>query len=337
MSTLLLLLGGCQIITSLLNDPAKTVAEAETALKAGDLAVASARYAEAAQKAPTNVDAATGAAYIKVLEGDFKAADALLAAAEATDPARSGEVKLRRALVSLEAEDLDKVKALGIASGTPTGKLLAAEVELADGNRDPAKALLEEAKAGGGPVGDTATQYLDLMGNANPLVAGLAEAQALWALGKRRIAVRSVEDLVKAYAEEDEAAGTEQLLLWAGRAAATGETTTARNLLDAITVPPAGQNWRVLATRAISSCADGEGASCLEQFGALQAVAPADGYADARVTAALVITEKDPESARMLLQGMSGDAAARALAGIGDKAAAAAAATDPVLKKQLGG
>lgn len=336
MSTFILLLGGCQIVTGLLNDPSKAVAEGEAQLKAGDLAAATATWDGAAQKAPTNADAASAAAYGKVLAGDFAGADALLAAAEATAGDKAGDLKLRRALVAAEAGDLDKVKEYGAASGAPAGKLLAAEAELADGNRDAAKALLEDAKGGGGPVGDTATKYLELMSDGNPLVAGLSEAQALWALGQRRIAVRSVEELVKAYAESRDD-GPDQLLLWAGRAATVGETDIAYSLLDAITVPPAGQNWRVMATRAIATCAEGKGAECVKMLDALQPAAPADGFVDARATAALALAEKDADGARALLDGYSGDAVARAFAAIGDKGAAAAAATDPVLKKQLGG
>jgi tetratricopeptide (TPR) repeat protein len=333
---LVLSLGGCQIVQQLLNDPSKAVAEGENKLKAGDLAGAATAYDDAAKKAPTNVDAASGAAYMKTLAGDFAAADALLAAAEPTAADKVGDIKLRRALVAMEAGDLDKVGEFAKASNLPAGKLLAAEVELANGNREEAKTLLEAAKADSGAVGATAGQYLALMGDANPLVAGLSEAQALWALGQRRIAVRSVEDLVKAYAETRDD-GPDQLLLWAGRAAAVGEADIATSLLDSITVPPAGQAWRVQATHAMVVCVQGDGANCVSQFEALRPAAPADGYADARVTAALAIAEKDPGTARSLLEGLSGDTVARAWAAVGDKSSAAAAAADPVLKSQLGG
>lgn len=141
---------------------------------------------------------------------------------------------------------------------------------------------------------------------------------------------------MKAYAETRED-GADQLLLWAGRAAAVGETAIATSLLDAITVPPPGQGWRVQATRALATCVDGDGQACLTQFEAVRLGAPADGYTDAAATAALGIAEKDPATARALLEGLSGDAVARAYAAIGEKGAAAAAVTDPVLKSQLGG
>ncbi len=333
---LLLSMGGCQMIQSMLDTSPKSVEEAEAKLRSGDLTGAAAVYETAGKKAPTNVDLASGAAYVKLLSGDFAAADALLRATEATAGPRLGEVKLRRALVAMESGDLDKVKEFASASGLPAGQLLGAEVELADGNREEAKALFDAAKADPGAIGTTATAYLDLMQDANPLVAGLSEAQALWALGKRRIAVRSVEDLVKAYAETHEDGG-DQLLLWAGRAAAVGETGITYSLLDSMTVPPAGQGWRVQATRAIATCVDGEAVKCQEMFAMLQPGAPADGFADAKTTAALAIAEKDAVTARALLEGVNGDAAARAWAAIGDKAMAASVASDSMFRSQLGG
>lgn len=334
MPTLLILLAGCSIVQGLLNDPKKALAEADAKLAAGDLAGATALYDEAAKKAPTNVDAASGAAYAHLLAGDTGTADKFLAAAEAGAGPRAGEIKMRRALVAMKGGDLDKVKEYATASGTPAGKLLAAEVNLADGDRDAAKALLEGVQGEAGAVGDTAKAYLDLMNDTNPLVAGLSEAQALWALGQRPIAVRSVEDLVKSYAENRED-GAEQLVLWAGRAVSVGETAIATNLLDAVTVPPAGMGWRVQATRAMVLCGEGNGKECIEKLDSIQPISPADGYADARVTAAVLISEKDSDAAKRLLEGQTGDAAARALAALGDSAGATAAAADPVLKAQF--
>jgi uncharacterized protein HemY len=282
------------------------------------------------------VDVVTGLSYLKLLKGDAAGADALLAGVEATAGERLGEVKLRRALAAVDAGDLEAVKAHGTASNLPTGQLLAAEVELADGNRDAARALLEQAAAAPGAVGETAKSYLSLMSDADPLVSGLSEAQALWALGQRRIAVRSVIDLVRAYAAVRED-GSEQLLLWAGRAASVGEADIANSLLDEISVSPAGQKWRVDATRAIAACAGGDGPGCIAQFDALTAFAPADGLADAKITAAVAVSEKDADTARRLLEGLRGDAAARALAQLGDTAGAASAAADPLFKRQLGG
>lgn len=334
--TSLLLLAGCSLIQGLLGDSKKTVSEADALLKAGDLSGATAMYDTELAKSPTDVDLAVGASYGHLLMGDTAKADAILAAAEPEAKEKLGDVKIRRALVAMQAGDLDKVKEFASASGLPVGKLLAAEVNLADGDRDAAKVLLESVTSTPGEVGATATAYLQLMGDSNALVGGLSEAQALWAVGKRKIAVRSVEDLVKAYAETRDD-GADQLLLWAGRAASVGEADISSNLLDAITVPPAGQAWRVQATRAMNACAAGDGATCTRMLDAIKAIAPADGYVDARATAAVLLAPKDGATAKALLDGYSGDAVARALAETGDSAGAANVAADPVFKKQLGG
>ncbi len=330
----LLFVVGCSMLSSLTGDPSKQVAEAEAKLKAGDLAGAAAIYDAALQKSPTNVDIASGAAYLKLLQGNTGAADQILAATEATAADKLADVKLRRALVAMRTGDLDQVKAHATAAGTPVGKLLAAEVHLADGDRDAAKALLDEVAAAGGPAADTAAAYLDLMNDGNPLVAGLSEAQALWALGQRPIAVRSVEDLVKAYAGSRDD-GAEQLLLWAGRAVSVGEPEIAENLLDVIPVAPPGQVWRVQATRAMIHCAHGNGADCLAGFDRIVQISPADGYADARATAAVLIADRDADTARRLIEGQPTDAAARAWAILGDPGTAGTVAVEPVFKAQF--
>lgn len=311
-------------------------AEGDALLKAGDIAGASGKYEEALTKDATNVDVAVGAAYTRMAAGQYDKADAALAGAEATAADKLPEIKLRRALVAMQAGDLDKVKEHATASGLPAAKLLLAEAELADGNRDVAKGLLEGISGDAGSVGATAKQYLALMADPNPLVQGLSETQALWALGQHKVAVRSVEELVKAYAETHDDGGA-QVLMWAGRAASIGEADIAWNLIEAVGVPPEGQAWRVEATRGIAWCAQAEAQKCLETFEMVKKIAPADGYVDARVTAAAVIAARDPATARQLLEGMTGDGAARVLASMGDKAGAAAVASDPVMKKQLGG
>ncbi len=347
----LLLLAGCSLLGG---DPTEAIAAAEAKLKAGDLNGATQAYEAARAEFPENVDVAVGAAYMDLLAGRPADADAKLAAVEATaEPERVGDVKLRRALVAMKMGDLEKVKALAVESATPKGALLAGEVALADGDAAAAKPLLEQARGAGGVIAATADGYLSLMANSDQLVAGLAETQALWSLGQRRVAVRSVSDLVKAY-QASANDGDEQVLLWAGRAAAVGEGEIALGLLDAIQVPPPGQAWRRDATRAIAACASGDGAGCVAQFDAISALMnapdgtgaaiPPQGIADARATAALVIARdpvsgapRDPETAKKLLAGLNGDAVARALAEAGDPASAAAAAVDTLLKSQLGG
>lgn len=310
--------------------------QAETRLKAGDLAGAEALYQKALGADPADVAAASGVAYLALLSGDAERADATLAAVQPMDREVASDVALRRALVALRRGDLDAVKAHGVASARAAGRLLAAEVELADGNREGATAHLEVAKGDPGAVGEVARSYIALLSDSDPRVVGYAETQALWALGERALAVRSVEDLVGAYAESRED-GAEHILLWAGRAASVGEVQVAERLLDALTVPPPGQSWRVGATRAILACAAGDAPRCSASLASVQSVAPGDGYGDAVVTAAVALAPLDPTTARAMIENVPGDAAARLLGELRDPAEAMIRATDPVLKASVGG
>jgi hypothetical protein len=329
---LLLLLVGCDAVQGLLGGPGADLAAAERALDAGDFAGAGAAYGRALAARPGDVDAASGVAYVKLLGGDPAGADAVLAAVPPGE--RAGEIELRRALVALQSGDLDGVKAHGVASARPAGRLLAGEVELADGDRQAARAQFEAVRDAPGEVGALAARYLALLGDANPAVAGLAETQALWALGRRETAVRSVEELVKAYAESHDD-GPEQILMWAGRAAAVGEDVVAERLLDAVTVPPPGQGWRMNATRAIARCAAGDVPGCQAGLATVQTLAPPDAYADTAVTAATALAGTDAGAARAIVAGVQGDAAARLLGALGDRTGARAVAMDPVLQGTL--
>mgnify|MGYP000941541303 CR=1 FL=1 len=337
-TTLLASLSGCSLVESLLGDDkaVQAATDAETYLMAGDLPGADAKYQAAATEYAGQVDVASGAAFMALQRGDAAAADQLLAAAEAEAGERLPEIKLRRALVALDSGDLEQVKAHGLASGLPQGKLLAAEVALADGERDEASGLLNEAKAAGGPVGDTAGAYLDLLASADPMVSGLSEAQALWALGTRKVAVRSVEEVVRNL-PDDFPGREEQLLLWAGRAASTGETQVARNLVDALIFAPEGQQWRKIATLALIACGEGDGATCLRTLNGLEGTAPEDGLADARATAAVLIAQADPEVARKLAGPYISNAAARALLEAGDATAAKESSPGGVLGQYIAG
>lgn len=318
-------LAGCtqikELVGGLLGGGDEAAAQAEALLKAGDLPGADDAYGTANADDPGQVDLATGAAFMALQRGNPEAADKFLADAEAEAGERLPELKLRRALVALEAGDLEQVKAHGLASGLPGGKLLAAEVALADGEREEAQALLTEAQAAGGKVGEVAAQYLTLLGDADPLVAGLSEAQALWALGTRKVAVRSVEDVVRNLPDTFPARD-EQLLVWAGRAASVGETQVARTLLDSLIFAPEGQQWRKVATLGIVACAEGDGATCLRTLNGLEGTAPDDGLADARATAAMLIAGQDPDVAKKLAGPYVSNAAARALLETGDLPAA---------------
>lgn len=317
---------GCNKIKGLFGEGGKeAAAKAEKKLQAGDLPGAADAYEAAVKAHPQSVDCATGAAYMALLKGDLKAADAYLVAAEKDAGDRAPEIHMRRALVALRAGDLDQAAAEGKASGLAAGKLIAAEVSLADGERDLAKALLQDVKKSGGALGEIASQYLQLLASKDPVVAGMSEEQALWALGKHKVAVRSVEELVKALPDTVEDRN-EQLLLWAGRAATIGETDVARSIMSAMIFPPKGQAWRKVATEAIIACADGDGDSCAKMLDSLEGSAPADGLADARATAAALIARHDPAAAKKVAGSFASNSTARALLEAGDRDAALDAA-----------
>ncbi len=312
-------LSGCFLLGD--DKAIEAATQAEAQLKAGDLPGAADAYDQAAGEHPSQVDVATGAAFMALQRGNLDAADRFLADAEADAGERLPEVKLRRALVALRSGELEAVKAHGIASGLPAGQLLAAEVALADGEREEAQELLNQARAGGGDIAQVADGYLDLLGDDDPLVAGLSEAQALWALNLRKVAVKSVEEVLLNL-PDDFGAREEQLLLWAGRAASVRETGVARSLLDGVIFAPEGQQWRKIATTGLIACADGDSATCVDTLVALENQAPADGLADARATGAWLIADADAEAAKKLAGPYISNAAARALLETGDRSAA---------------
>ncbi|NOY24403.1 MAG: hypothetical protein GXP62_00880 [Oligoflexia bacterium] len=320
-TALLVSLSGCSLFGD--GGASEAAAAAQAKLKAGDLPGADADYAAALADHKDQIDIASGAAFLALERGNLEAADRFLADAAKDAGDRAPEVSMRRALVALQAGDLEAVSAHGTASGLPGGKLLAAEVALADGEREDAKVLLEGAKAGGGKVAELAQNYLDLMAADDPLVAGLSEAQALWALGTRKVAVRSVEEVVLNL-PDDFQARDEQILLWAGRAASVGETEVARGMLDGLIFAPEGQQWRKVATLGLIACADGDSATCVRTLKGLEGTAPEDGLADARATGAWLIASKDPDAATKLAGPYISNAAARALYKTGDVAAAKA-------------
>lgn len=316
-------------------DPAAdAVADAESKLMAGDVPAAVDAYQAASAEHPESYDAAVGAAYGAFLQGDLERAQSLLASAAEAHPDRRGEIAIRQALVALEAGDLDQVRSFGEASGLPAGQLLAAEVALADGERDAARALLEPAVAGGGEIAATANAYLTLMSDADPRAQGLSEVQALWALGQRRVAVRSVEELVKTLPDDRENKA-ELLLLWAGRAAAAGEPQVASNLVESISFPPPGQQWRKIATQGIVACAEGDGEKCISILDGLEAAAPPAGMRDARATAAILLAAHDAEMAREVVGDDPSPAVARALLEAGDLAGARQQATRGTFARYL--
>jgi len=300
-------LQGCDMFSG---DGAKEAVDAaKTQMQSGDLPGAAAAFEAAATENPESVDAAAGAALAAMMRGDLETADQHLARVQETAGERQPEVLMRRALVAQQAKDWDSMRQFGEASGLPPGLLLAGEAALADGDREAAQAYFE--KVNGGGAGVTAREYLSLLSNDDPIVAGLSEAQALWALGLRKVAVRSVGDLLLRYPDA-EGDRDEQLLVWAGRAASVRETKTANALLR-VTKAKGDSAWRKAATEAIVQCAEGRTKQCVRAFEALEDDAPADGLADAKVTAAMLIGGTDAQAAKDLAGPYISEGAGRAL------------------------
>jgi tetratricopeptide (TPR) repeat protein len=291
-------------------DGGKEAADAAKAqMQGGDIPGAAAAFERAAKENPESVDAASGAALAAMMRGDLSAADAHLERVQATAGERQPEVLMRRALVAQKAKDWDAMRQYGEASGLAPGLLLAGEAALADGDREDAAAYFERVSGGGAEV--TARGYLSRLSSEDPIVAGLSEAQALWALGMRKVAVTSVADLLVRY-PESEGDKADQLLLWSGRAASVRETDTASTLLRA-TKAEGEQVWRKTATEAIVSCAKGDASRCIRKFEGLEGDAPEDGLADAKVTAAMLIGPMDAQAAKDLAGDYISEGAGRAL------------------------
>jgi tetratricopeptide (TPR) repeat protein len=308
MVLILLAVTGCGVFGGDQGTEAADAARAQ--MKAGDIPAAAAALETAAGEYPESLDAATGAAMAALLRGDTDAADAHLARVQDEAGERKSEVLVRRAMIAQQAKDYDKMRQYGEASGMAQGLLLAGEAALVDGEREDAVALLERVVGGGAE--DTAKAYLRLLSNDDPVVAGLSEAQALWALGLRKVAVKSVGELLVLY-PESEGDRNEQLLVWSSRAASVRETETARKLLGTMSVGTADEQWRKGATVAIVACADGNGKECIRSFERIEADAPPDGLADAKVTAATLIATDDPQTAKDLVGEFMSEGAGRAL------------------------
>jgi thioredoxin-like negative regulator of GroEL len=311
------------------DDPAK---HAQELLRSGDLPGAAKEYDELVRSNPDSVDAAVGKAYVQLMSGDSAGADTTLAAIEAKAGDKASEIKLRRALVALQAKDLDKVKEFGAGSGLPEGELMAAEVHLVELDAEQALAIFNRLKERGDAVGETARMYADLMQSDDQHKATLAEANALWALGDRSNAVTSVEESLKGLSE-DEPTKASQILLWAGRAATSGKPDVTRRLLED-TFPPEGQQWRYQATRAVGLVAEGNVDEAKVIFTGLRAASdtPQDGLADALATACALAS---PDVAKDLVEGMESAAAARCLYQAGAVDAAKSHAVDGPFKKFL--
>jgi len=341
-STLLLILAaGCGTEVDgpppeIRSDAASAGARLEAAdklLKRGDFEGARAALLEVKGGGAKVPEAACGLAWIAMMQGDAEAAAKLLR--EAAEAGGGGDVRLRQAMVAASLKDFDGVRSYGEESGLAAGRLMAAEAALADAETEEAARLLSLVVADDSAVGETAARYLELVEDPDPSVAGLAENYALWALGERHIAVKSVAPLIRAIGENDWK--TTELLVWAGRAAAIGEAQAASDMLDSIAFPPKGQAWRVRATRAIIHCAEGDAARCKLGLDQLRGAAPPTGLLHARATAAMALGPEQKEAALALLDDRVSEATARAAMALGAPREAMRLAPEGMMKEMMGG
>lgn len=265
-------------------------------LQGGDFGAAEGPLTEAAKADPTNVDVAIRLAFVQYMKGDYAAADATLAAVEATAGEQLSEVKLRRALVALKTRNMDDVREHAKASATDEGKLLAAEVHIVDLEAEAARQLLDEIDEKPTVVGKTAKTYLEML-NAGSNEEALAEVTALWSLGDRATACEHASEIIPDL--DDGQRKAELQLLWAGRALTSGKVDVARPLVDEILeLPSKDQAWRLQATKAQIAIADDEYEQGLKLFEQLESgvesgAVPADGLADARATACALAKDKE--------------------------------------------
>lgn len=334
LGALLVTLAGCEEIQKLIRGGGGLPEGVEEQLKQGDYPGAQRVLTAASAEDPTNPEVAIHLAYTHMVAADYKAADRVLAKAEEGAPPEvvSG-LKLRRALVGLRAGDIDSVRIHAKTSNTPEGKLLAAEVHIADLQADTARPLLQEVQNQPGVVGRTAKEYLAMLDGSASMEA-VAEITALWALGDRKTACEHAAEVIPDM--EDSPQKVELQILWASRAVTSGQVGVANALITDVTeLPSPDLAWRVRATQALVAVAEGryeEGIKLLDQLA--EGGAPADGLADARATAAAIA--QDVEVARRLVGDLESAAAARGLisAGAADDAVRAAPAGS-VMKKFL--
>ncbi len=314
--------------------PQVDLLSAVRALREGDLDAAMAGFNAGAVADPTSYDAAVGASYGALLKGDLVRADALLAKAQPHAGARTPDILLRRAMLALRGGNMRVARAHAEASGLEAGQVLAAEAAMVEGDSGGAITLLTGLSQESGPHGDLARSYLALLQSEDPIESGLAECYALWAVGQRTSAVQAAEGLLLALPEEG-ADRDAVLMLWAARAASEGVGEAALGLLDSVKSAPAGQGWRILATRAVARCANGDVAGCKDGLAELEGNAPADGLLYARVTAALQLGPEHKGEAVSLIGEKVSHATARAALRLGELDLAKRLAPEGLLQRTL--
>lgn len=308
--------------------------EAQTMLENGQINSANSAYLTILKEDPKQVDAATGAAYVSLLKGDYVKAEELLAGAMENAGEKSGDVSLRRAFVAVEQKEYSTAQQHALTSKLDLGKILAAEIYLIDGETEEAVKLLEEVSTQ--PSKKLAKKYLNLLESDNSWLPSYAEAQASWALKDYELAVRSVgsmlgklEGVIPNFEEE--------VLIWASRAAVVGQPEISLSLLELnLDGLSEEQKWRITATKAMASFVEGDIVKGNELLSSLTD-APAMGIRHMKITTAAVIAEKDEQTAKELLKGLEGTAAAQVYHHIGSNKKATNLVESGMFQKYLEG
>ena len=289
-------------------DVSEQLNRAKNALQQGDIKTAEQGFLEALSVDEKNIDALLGDSYILFLKKDFAKADSVLTKAqvvakETEQPQKIKEIFFRRALIALEEGAFDKVKVLAEKCEIPQGLLLMAEIQIIDGEYQKAQDNLQKvSQLGDASLQDLASSYLDDLGNEDRQL--IAEAQARWALGDRKIAVKVVKKPLLNYMSSQENGSHDELILWASRALSVGNLAAAEELINNVRRTSKDQKWRVNATQVLLTCAkagkSGVGLEiCVEELSQLQG--PEDGLIDTHVMAAYLVQEKSPKVAKEIL------------------------------------
>lgn len=308
---------------------------AKTKLTSGDLPEATQEYQKLLAIDPTNEDAATGAAYMAMLSGDYKAADGYLKAVIDASETPLPDLLMRRALIAQRAQDLTSAKSFALESGIDAGKVLAAEISLVDGGVDAAIDLFKQIQDPN--YKEMVAQYLFLIESDDVWLQSLAEAQAQWAIGEKEFAVEDAPASIQRISHESYPQIEDLRLIWASRSLSLKKVEQAKMLLE---LPfehlDDSQRWRVGATRAIIICIEQSPENCKLSFTALEESAPPEGYADAKITAAHLVLDDNPTLAVELATGFDSASAAMVLDRAGaEKEAIQAAQNSPVFSDYL--
>jgi tetratricopeptide (TPR) repeat protein len=317
-------------------DVSEQLNSAKSALQQGDITNAESAYRDALSIDSKNIDALIGQSYVLLLQKEFSKADSILtkaqvAAKETEQEEVIKEIFFRRALVALQEGAFDKVKVLGEKSDFPAGFLLVAEIQIIDGEYQDAQDNLNKVmQLGESAMQKLASDYLDDLSVDDRQM--IAEAQARWALGDRKIAVKVVKKpLLNYISAMSEGASHDEAILWSSRALAVGNISTSEDLINAVRRTSKDQGWRVNAVKTLITCAkagkSGVGLNaCVEELSQLSG--PEDGLIDAHVTAAQFVHEKSPKVAKEILSGIENDASAYVYYQMGDQSEAESIGSD---------